>query len=303
MTGNRAMRTPNAWKVPAALAAVVLISASCTTQQSDAPTTTTSTSQAPIPFTGLTQDLRIRWTAEPGIDLLTGPPVIIRAYRESYILGGLMASPDFYYPGFEHAVPPAVPATLNYAVRPYLIGDPHLEDSGFQTTTPIVGTWRQHILSLTGDRASGYTALVCSWDYATAVQQPGGDFTYAHRFQVPETTTPNTGTRVYRITLTAPPASAPDPAATIQRGTAPKPSTDVFGGWKILTALKTYTSPIPALREPDPWPRDVYNRDYETCVAKAPDSYERRSFFITGEHPRSDFPTLPADPGWSEVGT
>lgn len=76
------------------LATIVSMSAGCT-----------PTEQPPIPFTGLTKDLRIRWSAEPGIDLLTGPAVIVRAYRESYVVGGLMANPAYYYPGFEHAVP------------------------------------------------------------------------------------------------------------------------------------------------------------------------------------------------------
>ena len=33
------------------------------------------------------QDLRFRWTAEPGIDLLTGPAVPLRAYLESHRIG------------------------------------------------------------------------------------------------------------------------------------------------------------------------------------------------------------------------
>lgn len=151
------------------LATIVSMSAGCT-----------PTEQPPIPFTGLTKDLRIRWSAEPGIDLLTGPAVIVRAYRESYVVGGLMANPAYYYPGFEHAVPQNGP-NVSPLIRPLVTGDSQLERRGFQIATPIVGTWREHILSLTGDPTSGYTAKVCVWDTGTGVLAPNGQYRYPNR--------------------------------------------------------------------------------------------------------------------------
>ncbi|EUA70557.1 hypothetical protein I540_1225 [Mycobacteroides abscessus subsp. bolletii 1513] len=158
--------------------------------------------QPTAPFTGLTKDLRIRWTAEPGIDLLTGPAVIVRAYRESYILAGLMASPALYYPGFERAVPPNDNGR-NSLIRPPVAGDKYLNVDGFQTTTPIVGTWRQHILSVTGNHKAGYTVKMCDWDYATATLQSSGQYRYPHRNppQPLDTADPITGVQIYRISL------------------------------------------------------------------------------------------------------
>lgn len=51
---------------------------------------------------------RFRWTAEPGIDLLTGPAIPVRAYLESYRVGLMTKSINNTYPGFERAIP-AIP--------------------------------------------------------------------------------------------------------------------------------------------------------------------------------------------------
>ncbi len=285
-----------------ALVIVTLVLAGCTHHRDNANAIPRDTSQLPIPFTGLTQDLRIRWSAEPGIDLLTGPAVIVRAYRESYIVGGLMASPKFYYPGFEHAVPPNDHGS-NIAVRPLTAGDAELESSGFQTTTPIVGTWRQHLLALTGDLSSGYTAIVCDWSYATAVQLPDNQYRYPHRLppESPDTADPLTGTMPVRITLTPPPSPEASRSAIRERGDVPNPAADVFGGWRIRSAIHLPTEFYPD--EPNDWPTAQYGHDQLACRDKAPDPYEKRRFYITGEHPKSDYPTLPADPGWPAAGT
>lgn len=283
------------------LVLVALVLAGCT-HRPDNTNPSPSGTQLPIPFTGLTQDLRIRWGAEPGIDLLSGPAVVIRAYRESFVLGGLMASPKFYYPGFEQAVPLNGHQIDNLAIRPYVAGDPHLEDSGFQITTPIVGTWYEHILSLTGDVTSGYTAIVCSWDYATGVQQPDGTYSYENRPppKKPAFIDPYTGIGLYRITFTPPPPGS-KPATPPQRGTAPNATTDVFGGWKIRTADHLATTGWQD--EPNYWPQKAFSHDQKACMEKSPDPYEKRLFFINGEHSRGDYPTLPADPGWPGAGT
>ncbi|CPW15198.1 hypothetical protein [Mycobacteroides abscessus] len=280
---------------------VAVVLAGCTPHRDDTDLAPTSPSQPRIPFTGLTQDMRIRWSADPGIDLLTGPAVIVRAYRESYILGGLMASPSYYYPGFEHAVPQNNHGS-NIAVRPLIAGDRELASSGFQITAPIVGTWRQHLLSLTGDPSSGYTAIVCDWSYATAVQQADNQYRYPHRLppEPLDTATPITGTLPVRITLTPPPSSDTGHTTPRQRGDAPSPAGDVFDGWKIRSAIHLPTEFYPD--EPDDWSKAQYGRDQLACRDKAPDSYEKRKVYLMGEHPRSDYPTLPADPGWPAAG-
>ncbi|KRQ23902.1 hypothetical protein AOT83_03105 [Mycobacteroides sp. H001] len=259
--------------------------------------------QPPTPFTGLTKDLRIRWSAEPGIDLLTGPAVIVRAYRESYVVGGLMANPAYYYPGFEHAVPPNAP-NVSPLIRPLVAGDPQLESRGFQATTPIIGTWREHILSLSGDPTSGYIAKVCVWDYATGVRQENGKYRYPNRLppNVSSTSAPaDFATLPLRITLTPPSPSEPDPTKTSQGGSSPHPLTDVFGGWKIRTAESLNTAAW--MDRVTDWPLDDYRLTLYACAKKIPDPYEKLSSYITGEHPKSDYPTLPADPGWPAAGT
>lgn len=226
----------------------------------------------------------------------------MRAYRESYSLGGLTASPTFYYPGFEHAVPPNAQRGPDLEIRPYVTGDPHLKDSGFQINAPIVGTWYEHILSLTGDPASGYIAKVCSWHYAAGVQQPNGQYSYADGSppNTPEIIDPFTGSLVYRITLTPPPPGS-NQIVTSQRGSSPIATTDVFGAWKIRRSIHLSTDHW--LDEPNDWPQTENSQDQKNCVAKAPDPYEKRRFYIEGEHSRSDYPALPAEPGWPAAGT
>ncbi|SHU36543.1 membrane protein [Mycobacteroides abscessus subsp. bolletii] len=274
------------------LATIVSMSAGCT-----------PTEQPPIPFTGLTKDLRIRWSAEPGIDLLTGPAVIVRAYRESYVVGGLMANPAYYYPGFEHAVPQNGP-NVSPLIRPLVTGDSQLESRGFQTTTPIVGTWREHILSLTGDPTSGYTAKVCVWDTGTGVQVPNGQYRYPNRLPSNSmwSVRAGVGTLAVRITITPPPPFEPDPTKKSQQGSAPNPSTDIFGGWKIRAADSLGIASW--MDQRSDWPLDDFRLTLNACGERAPDLLTGQGNFITvGDHPRSDFPTLPADPGWPAAGT
>ncbi|ORA29687.1 hypothetical protein BST18_07640 [Mycobacteroides abscessus subsp. bolletii] len=280
------------------LAAIALTVTGCSLLGSHDP----APNQPAIPFTGLTQDLRIRWTADPGVDLTTGPAVIVRAYRESYVLAGLMADSRYYYPGFERAVPRNTEGPNN-AVRPPVSGDPELSIDGIQTTTPIVGTWQEHIASLSGDMHSGYVVKLCERNYTTATRQPNGTYTYSSywpRPKSPDFPTLYDGTVSLVITLLPPTPTEPDPTVKPQRGTNPSPSSDVFGGWKIRTVLHMSTEFYGS--EPNIWPQDEFNNDRRTCADTAPDPYEKRRFYLLGEHPRDDFPTLPAEPGWPVDG-
>lgn len=60
---------------------------------------------------------RFRWSADPGIDLLSGPAVPLRAYLESYRLAYFTVGINAAYPGFEHAVPEAMEG-------PFLLASP-----------------------------------------------------------------------------------------------------------------------------------------------------------------------------------
>jgi hypothetical protein len=103
-----------------------------------------------------------------------------------------------------------------------------------------------------------------------------------------------TGIGVLRVSLTAPAPSAKNDLAP-QQGLSPAALTDVFGGWRVVGELSN-VSRTDAVGPGTQWPE--FQQDLAACAAKAPESEERRQFLTTGEHPRSDFPTLPAYPGW-----
>jgi hypothetical protein len=260
------------------LAALVLATAGCTAHT---PTPTTPTPPPTIQrWSGLLGDTREIWSAENGIDLLTGPAVVIRAYRESIDLAQAMGNVDYVYPGFAGAVLPNEPDGPVQAAW----------DRWPAVTTPdtesTVGNRTSHILTVNRS-GRDVTAVVCSYVYATAKETAPGR--YVSRGGAP--TDVNRGIDAYLVEMTAPDQDSSLPP---QKGPEPAPLDDVFGGWKITGSLNTYAySPVDLARE---WPTN--QTDLASCVSKAPDPPERRQFLNTGEHPRSDFPTLPATPGW-----
>ena len=230
-------------------------------------------------WSGLLGDLRYQWDAEPGIDVLTGAAVPVRAYVESTMLAQSMGNLDYVYPGFTHAVPPD-PPDAGWGLRPNVN---HTLD------TALVGNAQFHILSLTRT-ADVVTATVCNYDYSVAHQvgdnKDNGKFESIARGSGSQPK----GIRAERITLTAPNLeSSPLPP---QAGPSPAPSDDVFGNWRITGYL--FSSSQPGFNSQ--WP--TYDADRAKCVDKAPDPPERRAFLTDGEHPLSDFPTSPASPGW-----
>ncbi len=219
-------------------------------------------------------DVSAVWSAEPGIDLLTGPAVIVRAYVESHALATAMGTDDVVYPGFTRAV-------LSPAETGEVPGIPWPEATG-PLPYPLVGTEREHILRI--DRADReVTAMVCSYSRYTASYDlgngnygpyPGGG--------------DDDGVVAMQLTMTAP-ATSSNPLPP-QRGPSRAPSDDVFGKWRIDSRrLDLITA------EPE-WP--TATEDLQACRDRAPDPVERRKFLRQGEHPRSDYPTLPAYPGW-----
>ncbi|MEB3907199.1 hypothetical protein OSH39_24850 [Mycobacterium ulcerans] len=123
-----------------------------------------------VPWTGLLAQEREVWSAEPGIDLVTGPAVVIRAYLESRSLASQMGDIDYVYPGFKHAVAPNDPAEPDYSLNPPPITQdlwPAPRPDSSSLPYPAVGTGRSHILRIdTSGRQ--VTAVVCGWDYGTA---------------------------------------------------------------------------------------------------------------------------------------
>lgn len=228
------------------------------------------------PWTGLTQDVRAVWSAEPGIDLVRGPAVVVRAYIESYFLAREMGTIDATYPGFTRAVPPTTSDSDPLA-------DPWPQTS-HPAPHPIVGTDKRHILRI--DKSGSSTvAIVCDYStYTSAFDQGNGTFGYP-------TGVMDDGVGTWRMAMSA--ASNATGSLPPQRGPAAAPVTDVFGDWRIESwesSLATYPN----------WPTST--ADSQACRALAPDPIERRKALRNGTHPRSDYPTLPPYPGWPEAG-
>jgi len=230
------------------------------------------------PWTGPVSDVRVVWSAEPGVDLLTGPAVVVRAWQESVIGNGDGGSDDFLYPGFAHAVAPDVP-------WPGVPPSVHYPEAHQPNPYPIVGTDRYHILRIEPS-GTNVVAVYCNWFYGRAEDLGGGK--YGWHIPNPPSADP---VATLWLALTPPPdGSTPLPP---QKGPAPAPVDDVFGGWKVVQ--KAAAAGFDHGPPPE-WPTMV--DDANACAAKAPDPLERRLFLSTGIHPRSDFPTLPAFPGW-----
>jgi hypothetical protein len=227
-------------------------------------------------WTATLADVRAVWSAEPGIDLLTGPAVVVRAYQESSTGITFGGSDDFLYPGYAHALPP--PGTPPPA--------PHYPHGARPWRRPLVGTDRYHILRIEPSGAN-LVAVYCGWSYG--VGEDLGEGKYGSDNPAPPR--PSDTIATFWDELTPPPPGSP--ALPPQKGPALAPVDDVFGGWKVAGELAAGAFPH---APPPQWP--TMFDDVGACNAKAPDPLERRLFLSTGIHPRSDFPTLPAFPGW-----
>jgi hypothetical protein len=228
---------------------------------------------------GLLSDLRYQWDAEPGIDVLTGAAVPVRAYIESRWLAGSMGNLDHAYPGFTRAVPPD-PPNAGWGLRPNV---------NHKLDTALIGNAQYHILSLTRS-ADVVTATVCSYDYAVARQADDGKDADNFESVARRLEWRPKGIYAERVTLAAPgdESSSMPP----QAGPSPAPSDDVFGNWRITGYLFSTSQPGFSSQ----WP--TFDAELAKCVEKAPDPPERRAFLTDGNHPRSDFPTSPPSPGW-----
>ncbi|CAM4358007.1 hypothetical protein MB901379_04898 [Mycobacterium basiliense] len=245
-------------------------------------------SPAKLPSTGMLADVRAVWGAEPGIDLLAGSAVVIRAYIESMYLAAFSGDIAYVYPGFARAVPPNASEGHPHSTRQ------RWPDTLHPIHVPVVGTRGYHILWVNeADRQ--VTALVCAWTYTTALDLGHGNYGWMHDMAY---TAPSTGIGMQWVSMTAPQGGTASPSAA-QKGTAPAPVDDVFGGWRIDGTITSDAYPTRTTELPE-WP--TRRADAQSCIEKAPDPLERRLFLSNGVHPRSDFPTLPPFPGWPAAG-
>lgn len=264
------------------IAAVALLL--CTTACSPTPREASPTPDAePVQrWSGQVSDLRMTWTAEPGIDLVSGAAVVVRAYRESIELAELMGDQQYVYPGFDRAVAPDEPDSRKlsaWSLWPSL---------ATPQKHPLVGTLKSHILFVD---VSGrdVTSVLCFYTYTAAEEAVDGRFvSQARKVRGYEP-----GVFAYWVKMLAPELSSGG-GLPPQKGPEAAPTADVFGDWRIVGALNSF-----AYFDGDlvhEWP--TLHADVAACVDKAPDPPDRRAFLIDGEHPRSDFPALPASPGW-----
>lgn len=220
------------------------------------------------------------WSAEPGIDLLEGSAVAVRAYQESTVVASLGGSDDYLYPGFERAVGPDPGPDF----RPPAGTDALWPETGFPVTGQRIGTSRRHILRVV-ENGRDVTVTVCDWLWGSAESKANGG-----AFVSGPDNPAAPGIQVTRYSLVKP--ASWDSELAAQKGPSRFPLGDVFGDWRVI-GVKSAIGPVGA----GPTWSD-FNQDLAACNAIAPEPADRRQFLTTGEHPRSDFPTLPPYPGW-----
>jgi len=243
-------------------------------------------------------DFRFQWAAEPGVDLVSGPAVPLRAYLESYRIAQFTKDIGTAYPGFDRAVPPAEPPRSNASARSELVSiRPQPDAEPFGPPGPFYGNEFFHILEITPIQG-GYRAFVCDGLYnifregeepGTYVSVINSDFRAGGDVD---------GMMVWRVefTDTPPAADAPAPVNDTQRGPNPAPVGDVFGPWRITGASDSnWGSPID--RESNADERIGGARRISQCGDLMPQWRTERADIIKRvlDTPPS---AEPASPGW-----
>ncbi|MDO3635906.1 hypothetical protein [Mycolicibacterium arseniciresistens] len=199
---------------------------------------------------------------------------------ESRFIAETTGKIDDAYPGFQAAVPPnELPASGDIDARN------RRPRTDYPLTFPLIGNVRFHLRSAE-ESDSKVTVQVCQYLYNLAEEGDGNEF----RPVIEDGSSGSAGIIAQRLTLIAP-NNQSDSVHIRQEGPASAPYDDVFGDWKIVGFLAATSPSSKAV-----WP--TMEADHAACVAEAPDPVQRRQFLMTGEHPRSDFPTSPPSPGW-----
>jgi len=203
-----------------------------------------------------------RWSAEPHIDLFSGPATAIRAYVESYYAATDAHSTKAGYPGFEKAIEHLV-------FEPFRERD--INDRTNHNPQPIVGTSYGHILEMT-TTDTGIIAIICEGNYSLMFTREDGSYG-------------NLGTRVPNA-LGVEIAPGPDGAIYDTRptaGPARAPQSDMFGGWTVTRHRLS-----------------IEDFSYHlACEYKFPDPPEDRPTRLS-DVLTVPYPTLPPYPGWPE---
>jgi hypothetical protein len=279
------------------IAVVASIVGCGTAAQHPPPETPAQPSQLFANWPPLLNDFRFHWTSEPGIDLTTGPAVVVRAYLESYDVATFSFNLDNLYPGFLRATPENDDLNSEYVTQLGWIRPLNRVKMGPADAREHFGFVPYHFLQLmkVGD---GFRAIVCSGDYADFVKsdvQPGK---FVSSNVDPKTAQPYQYTEsvwVHRLELTQhDPRVGPNPPAPVsapQRGPAPAPDQDVFGNWFFTGASSSYWGRI---GETETFPTPDLLRQ---CSDRMPQSEPERLSMMTGFKDQPP-PRGNAIPGW-----
>ncbi|MGL6234947.1 MAG: hypothetical protein ACRC20_06345 [Segniliparus sp.] len=279
------------------------------------------------------KDLRFAWTAEPGIDLVKGPMVAVRAYEEGSRLAGTTNKESDLYPGFARAVLPSAPpeaSSPHERVGLWPIDDDPDPPAWLvqERTIRGGGVLHMNVLSLTPLNDGQWAAVYCTGDYSILYQQPNGKWSHTINPKHPALTDPArvpadagwggiTRVVVQRSAETPAPTSAQNArdASPPQQGPLPAPEADVFGEWKVVgqISIGSLTGQVPNtwpdssrdyksdLWSDGSWGEEDWKRAHDECMQKAPDPRETRVKWMLGEHdgPYPYPEALPAPvPGW-----
>lgn len=242
-------------------------------------------------------DFRFRWTAERGVDLVSGPAVPLRAYLESYRVAQFTADIDETYPGFDRAVP-ALPLPHADAPAQLEVVRPAPDAEPFGPPGPFYGNEFFHVLELT-PTDGGFRAYVCDGVYQIfrAGEQPGR---YVSVTDYDSRTGINhvQGVKVWRVELSDSPAAtdAPAVASAPQRGPNPAPVGDVFGPWRV-TGGSDFNWGTPIVNESVPFSESAGVQRISLCSDRMPQWRTERDAImnrVLDTPPTAE----PADPGW-----
>lgn len=246
--------------------------------------------------------MTFRWTAEPGISLVDGPAVAVRAYLESYDRALFAQDERAAYQGFNRAVRPNAgdylsPAGLRRPVTNFLamkaptsVGTEHLHiqritQSSGQTEAIVFSDVRRISLMFDNDWRGDppYRSLVNS---VSGTVQPYGSM--EPEFPV------RMGITVMRILM----SGSPEPAQPAQHGSSNFPRGDVFGNWSIdefSVYVGQYSVHFDGESFTSTVPWATADADLEACKHFAQPLAEPQT---DGNSPL--YPTEPSDPGWPE---
>jgi len=284
----------------AILAATSVIGA-CQTPTEPPAATDTLPGQLSPNWPPLLNDFRFHWTAEPGIDITTGPAMVVRAYMESYGVASFTLNLDNLWPGFRRATPENQEPEGDFLwqlvhIRP--LGRGYTKTA--KDARPHFGYEALHFLELT-PMEDGYRAIVCLGEYPHFVESTARPGKFVS-IGVDEDTaqlyrTGDKGVYPFQIDLTQhDPRLIPNPPAPVtapQRGPAPAPELDMFGDWFFTGASSSYWGPSSDRTAGDFPPPELKQR----CESAMPTPEAERLSMMIGFKDQPP-PHGEAIPGW-----